>query len=276
MIQLANKQKEQLIIVINSLTYFMLAYFLVVTFTNLFSMLLGVANGFDGTLYYYGFILNPVHGSWSKDLVFQVFMLGTSVTLMTGVLFERLYKKKRKYPNAIKLLFLWIYIISFSWFFGNIIVGGFTNYGIGAAFRSFSIPLLISIVFSILAFGALLLIGYFSRLHVMISANIYFSHIRISEFRRFLFLQMLLPAFLGNILIFIFKIPHQAEFQFLDSFVVLSVFILISGLFLNPSTLQSINFKHHKRTKEVVVLPVAIFFLAFAILRIGLSFGFAL
>jgi len=135
---------------------------------------------------------------------------------------------------------------------------------------------LISIVFSILAFGALLLIGYFSRLHVMISANIYFSHIRISEFRRFLFLQMLLPAFLGNILIFIFKIPHQAEFQFLDSFVVLSVFILISGLFLNPSTLQSINFKHHKRTKEVVVLPVAIFFLAFAILRIGLSFGFAL
>lgn len=276
MIQMTKNQKDQLFIMINSLIYFMLAYFSVVTFTNLFSMLLGVANGCDGTLYYYGFILNPVHGSWSKDLVFQVFMLGTSVSLATGILFERLYKQKRKHSSPQKMYFLWFFILSFTWFFGNVIVGGLANFGIGAAFRSFSIPLIIRIVFSVGAVVTLLLIGYYSRFHVLISANIYFTHIRISGFRRFLMFQILVPAIIGNILIFLSKIPHHAEFFYLDSLVVLSVFLFIAGLYLNPSSLQSINFKPHNKTTEILVVPLAIMFLVIIILRIGLSSGLTL
>lgn len=266
-------QKEQFIITINSLIYFMLAYFSVIIFTNFISMLLGVANGCEGTLFYYGFILNPVHGSWSKDLVFQVFMLGTSLTLITGVVFERIYKQRRKFPNIFKLYFFWLYVLSFTWFFGNVIVGGLANFGIGAAFRAFSIPLIIRIVLSLGAAGALLLIGYHSRFHVLISANIYFTHIRISEFRKFLTSQILVPAIIGNLLIFVFKIPHHADFFYLDSLVVLSVFVFIAALYFNPSSLQSINFKPHKKTKEVLVVPLTIMFLVMIILRIGLSSG---
>lgn len=273
MIQKVIIQKEQLIITINSLTYFMLAYFSVVTFTNLFSMLFGVANGFDGRLYFYGFVLNPVHGSWSKDMVFQVFMLGTSLTLITGVVFERLYKQRRKFPNIFKLYLFWLYVLSFTWFFGNIIVGGLANFGIGAAFRAFSIPLIIRIVFSLGAAGALLLIGYHSRFHVLISANIYYTYIRISEFRKYLTFQILFPAIIGNLLIFLFKIPHHADFFYLDSLVVLSVFVFIAALYFNPSSLQSINFKPHKKVKKVLVVPLAIMFLVMIILRIGLSSG---
>lgn len=276
MIQMTKNQKDQFIIVINSLIYFMLAYFSVVTFTNFFSMLLGVANGCDGTLYYYGFLLNPLHGSWSKDLVFQVFLLGTSVSLAFGILFERLYKQKRKHSYPQKMYFLWLFILSFTWFFGNVIVGGLANFGIGAAFRAFSFPLIIRIVFSVGGFVTLLLIGYYSRFHVLISANIYYSHIRISEFRKFLMFQILFPAIIGNLLIFLFKIPHHAEFFYLDSLVVLSVFVFVAGLYFNPSSLQSVNFKPHKKTTEILYVPLVIMFLVIIILRIGFSSGLTL
>ena len=262
------------IIFFNSFVYFMLAYFSVVLFANLIAMLLGVTNGFSGTLYYYGFILTEAAGSrWSKDVVFQVFMLGPGITFITGVIFERLYKQKRKYSGIFKMYFFWLYVLSFTWFLGNIVVGGLANYGIGAAFKSFSIPLLFRVVFSVLAVAGLVLLGYFSRLHVLISANTYLSFIRIADFKKFLMYQVVFPALTANVLIFLLKIPHHADFNYLDSLVVLCVFLFVVGLFLSHFNLQSINFKHHKRIIEVVALPSLILIIVILAIRVGLSFG---
>jgi len=270
----SSDRKDRIVISANSFVYFMLAYFSVVLFTNIISMLLGIANGFEGTLFYYGFILTEVGGSqWSNDIVVQVFLLGTGLTFITGIVFERQYKQKRKYSGVLKMYLFWLYVLSFTWFFGNIIVGGLANYGIGAALRALSIPLLIRVVLSVLALAALLLLGYFSRLHVLISANIYFSFLRIADFKRFLLYQVVFPAVVANILIFLLKIPHHADFHYLDTVVVLSVFIFIAGLFLSHFNLQSINFKHHKRIAEVVVLPSVILLFVILLVRVGLSFG---
>lgn len=263
-----------IIISFNSFVYLMLAYFSVVLFTNLISMLLGVANGFSGTLYYYGFILTEVPGShWSKDVVFQVFMLGPGLTFIAGVVFERLYKQKRKYPGISKMFYFWLYVLSFTWFLGNIVVGGLANYGIGAALKAFSMPLLFRVVLSVMAVAGLVLLGYYSRLHLLISANTYFSFIRIADFRKFLLYQVFFPALAANILIFLLKIPHHADFGYLDSLVVLSVFLFITGLFLSHFNLQSINFKHHRRLNKPFFFPFVILALIILLVRIGLSFG---
>jgi hypothetical protein len=269
-----NNRNNFVIISVNSFAYLMLGYFSVLLFTNLLSMLVGVANGFSGTLYYYGFFLTEVAGShWSKDVIFQVYLLGTGLTFIAGIVFERHYKRKRKYSGKFKMYFFWLYVLSFTWFFGNVIVGGLANYGIGAALRALSIPLVMRVVLSVIAMAALVLVGYLSRLHVLISANTYFHFIRIADFRKFLLYQIFVPAIAANFLIFLLKIPHHDDFNYLDSLVVLSVFLFIAGLFLSHFNLQSINFKHHNRIAETAVLPLVILLIVILLVRVGLSFG---
>ncbi len=261
------------VIMINSLIYFLLAYFFVIIISNLSSIFFAKLSGFDATLYYYGFLLDKGTENWDNSTILGVFLLGPGITLLTGIIFERLYGKTRKHTTHIKLFYLWGFIISFSYFFGNVIVGAFFNFGIGAAFRALSIPIIIKVLIAVISMSALVLIGKYSTRHILISFNSYFIRINPEQINSLLNAQLLFPFLFGNVIIFLLKIPHQDEFYYLDTFVLLWLGIFIIPIYFINKQALSIKFKRKNNRFELQTAPLVLLLILILVFRIGLSFG---
>lgn len=263
------------IIVFNSLVYYLLAILTVILSSNLFALLLGAINEFQGKLFYYGFIIYPIDGHWSQDDVALIFMFGIMYTLFFAILFERLYKWRRKYSENIKLYFLWCYILAITWFFGNVIIGAFSNYSIGAVMEVLGIPMVIRIIIAIL-FGVLLFfLGRLSIKNVLISGNIYFKHLHSDKNFFLIKAQLLFPAILGILAYFLYRIPHQGDYQFRDTLAHMTVLIFILGAFWGTLQPRSIGFKRKRDWIDFdfyalgILTVIAIFIRVF--LRDGIS-----
>ena len=271
--------KFNICVVINSLVYFLIAYYLVVFSFNLFSMSIAKLLGFDVELFYYGFTWSGQE--WTTDYTILVFFIGNLLTLVIAVLFERLYRKQRKYAKGIKILYLWIYLIAVIWFLGNIIVGAFFNFGIGAAIRAYRIPFFLRLILAMIAIYSMLFLGKKAQKHVRISANLYFPKLSGRNFGGYLLQQIVLPAIFGILIIILLKIPYLGLYNYVDVYLLLTVVFFIAGLFYKFDSHGSITFK--TRGKDGVVLdrkrcnlyffPMFIMFLILALVRLGLMNG---
>ncbi|MCF8364528.1 MAG: hypothetical protein K9H16_02010 [Bacteroidales bacterium] len=268
-----SKEKNFWIIMVNSLSYFMLAYVAVVMLTNSFSILLANIEGVNGVLYYYGFdVLNPDR-TWSGELTFLIFFLGIGFSFALGLLFERIYKLRRKHTSHLKLFFLWGYILSFTYFFGNVIVGAFFYFGTGVLFDTFSIPVLFRVVAGVVAAGALVYMGIYSTRGFVISLNSYQTFIERTEFNWFLKAQLLYPSIIGSVLILFLKIPHHNDFLMLDTLIWFALVIPVVTIFINLKGETSIRFKRKNLKIQIFKLPIIIFLIIILIYRLGLSNG---
>ncbi len=268
-----SKEKQFWIIVINSLSYFMLAYVTVLILTNSFSILMANIEGVNGVLYYYGFDVLNFDRSWSKELTFLVFFFGIGFSFALGLLFERLYKRIRKHTSHRKMFFLWGYIISFTYFFGNVLVGAFFYFGIGVLFETFSIPVLFRIIFGVLALGALIYLGIYSTRGFLISLNSYQTFIERAEFTWFLKAQLLYPFIIGSVLIVFLKIPHHNDFFMLDTLVWSTMIVPVVAIFIYLKGKSSIRFKRKNSVIKIFSIPIIIFIIVMLIYRIGLING---
>lgn len=264
------------IMVFNSLVYYMLAIFTVILSSNFFALLLGSYNQFTGKLFYYGFLIFPSDGHWSHDDIALIFMFGTMYTLFFAIFFERLYKWRRKHRGNIKLYFLWCYILAITWFLGNIIVGAFSNYSVGAVLDIMRIPMAVRIMIAI-AFGFLLFfLGRISRKHVLISGNMYLKHLHSDRNVFLVKAQLLFPAALGIIAYFLFRTPHQADFQFRDTLVHITVFIFILGVLWGVQQPTSIGFKKKRDWVDFDYWALGSLIIAAVFIRIYLNSGYSI
>ena len=269
-------------IVVNSLVYFLIAYYFVVFSYNLFSMVLAKALGFDVELFYYGFTHSGK--AWTTSDTILVFFVGNALTLIGAILFERLYKKQRKYARGIKMLFLWIYLISIIWFLGNIIVGAFFNFGIGAAVRAYRIPFFLRLLFAMISIYLLLFLGRKAQKHVRVSANLYYARLLRDDTGGFFLYQIAVPSLLGIVVIMLLKIPHLAMYHFVDIYLLLTILFFLGGMFYKYKSHGSMVFKAHdsdklrlKRRKcKIAILPLIIAIIVLAAVRVGLMDGIPL
>jgi len=264
-------EKNNYFVSLNSLVYFLLAYFVVIFSINLFSILLGVVNGFNAQLFYYGYFFSGKE--WSNQNIFSVFFFGNSLSLLFAILAERLYKEKRKYASSFKLFYLWVYIISISFFLGNFIVGAFFDFGIGSALIALNIPFIIRLVFAILSVIALLNLGYYSQKHIQISANVYFIKISNDLLPDFFVKQIVIPSLLGIIFIILFKIPYLGMYNYLDLLVLLPIFLFVGGTFIRIKYLHSMKFKRKTNSMKLSIIPIFILIIFILVLKIGLKNG---
>jgi len=228
-------QRKYWIVVINSLIYFLLAYYSVILLTNAFSLLLAKLYGFNGTLYHFGVILDIKQWQWSDNFVFLIFFFGTAFPLLLGIIAIKKYKKIRRSSCHYKMFFFWAYLISFSYFFGNLLIGVIFYFGFGAVFVSYSVPLIIKIIFGVIAFFVLIMIGKNSVRNTMVSFSSYFQEVSKPDISKYLNLQILFPALIGNVIIFLLKIPHHSEFSYHDTYVLLCMFIVIISIYASPN-----------------------------------------
>ena len=267
------KKKQLLTIVINSLSYFMLAYFAVIVLTNSISILLAKIEGVNGVLYYYGFDLIDYNRFWSKELTFLIFFFGLGFSGLFGFLLERAYKKKRRHSKHFKLFLLWGYFLGFIYFFGNVLVGAFFYFGTGVIFEVFNIPGIFRIGSGVVAIAALIYLGIYATRSFLISLNSYQTFIDRQNFNWFLRAQVLYPYIIGNILIFLIKIPNHTIYFGLDTLVWLTGIIPIISLFINLPGKSSIRFKKKIHAIHLFHIPIIIFIVVMLLYRFGLAYG---
>ena len=266
-------------IVINSFVYFLIAYYLVVFSFNLFSMTIASLLGFDVELFYYGFTWSGQE--WRIEDTILVFFVGNLLTLVIAILFERLYSKQRKYAKGIKIFYLWVYLIAIIWFLGNVIVGAFFNFGIGAAIRAYKIPFFLRLILAMAAIYSLLFLGKKAQKHVQVMANLYFPKLLSRNVRNYFTQQIVLPIILGVLVIILLKIPYLGLYHYVDVYLLLTVVFFIAGLFYRHNSLDSMSFKSRdsdsdylkRKACSISIFPIIILFLVLAIVRIGLMNG---
>jgi len=281
MVKFFKIEKFNICITINSLAYFLIAYYFVVFSFNLFSMVLASWLGFEVELFYYGYVWSGA--DWTTDYTIIVFFVGNSLTLLLAVLFERLYRKQRKYAKGIKLLYLWIYLIAIMWFLGNIIVGSIFNFGIGAALRAYRIPFFLRAILAMISVGSLLYLGFKAQKHFRVSANLYYQKLKRKTFRGFLFQQIVAPTVLGIVIIILLKIPYVGMYNYADIALLLTMVFFIVGLFYKQKKQVSISFKthgvddgsQHGKYCSISFIPIIIMIIVLALVRIGLMDGIA-
>jgi hypothetical protein len=265
------------VITINSTAYFMLAYIAFIVLINFISLLM--ANFFydvGGTLYHYGFDLNTQNFEWSLESVVLIFFIGVLVALLFAVYFQILYKSIRRVTDHWKLFLLWFYLIAYTVFLGDIIIGAFVNYMTGAFFNFMFTPMFLRVIIGILGLIALIVIGVNSAKNVLISLNIYLKKASIPASRPFILAQILYPFLIGNLIIFLLKIPQEAKFGYIDTFVLLSMFVIIAAIIFKSNTLSSINFSRHTDSFKIRSGPVIIAIIAILLFRFGLGMGISI
>lgn len=270
---LQNKNKKFWIIVINSLAYFMLAYLVVIILTNSFSILLANVEGVKGKLHYYGFDLLSETSHWSSELTFLIFFFGIGFSFFLGLIFERLYKRSRKHSRHSKMFYLWGYFISFTYFFGNMLVGAVFYFGTGVVFEEFSLPWVFRIASGVLALAALIYLGVYATRGFQISLNSYAPFIERTDLKWYLTAQLLYPVIIGNVLILFLKIPEYNHVNMLDTLVWLTMVIPAISVFVNISGQPSIRFRRKNVQINIFRVPLIICIIAILVYRIGLMNG---
>lgn len=266
-------------IALNSTAYFLLAYYIVIFSFNLFSIAICNVLGFDVELFYNGFIHSGKQ--WTPGKIILVFFVGNAFTILTAIGFDLLYRKQRKYVRGIKLLYLWIYIVSIVWFFGNIIVGAFFNFGIGAALRAYHVPFFLRLIFAIIAISLLVFFGIRTQKHIRVSANLYFQKLSGKVTRSFFLAQIAFPVLVGLLIVILLKLPGIGMYKFYDIYVLLSFLFFLAGLFYQSDSLQSISFKtynvdntnKYKKNCSFSIYVVLFAIALMALIRLGLDSG---
>lgn len=262
------------IILINSTVMFLLAWFVVIVSSNLFSILLIKSLGFQSVLYHYGFFYS--NDTWSRDDIVIVYVLGYMWNIALAVIAERWYKTRRKYASPWNLLLLWIYILSVTWLLGSLMAGTYFNFGLGAGLRALGIPLIIRVVLGILGVALLVFLGLRSRNHLIISAGSYLPSIEKSGLTRFMLAQAFLPALLGLIIVFLYKIPHQGAFQYLDFLIFLTIFLFFTGALFQNNKFSRLRFRRKKANIRLRYLPLILCLLILVLSRMLLAKGISL
>ncbi len=267
-------------IVINSLVYFLLAYFLVAFLSNLVLIAIAKIIGFNAVLSYNGFVLSGA--KWTNDNIIAIYFFGNLTSLIMAFLFRRIYYIERKSTSKIKIFYLWLYIISISWFLGEIIVGALFHTGIGAALIAFRVPYIFRLALAIVGIIVLIFMGNNAQKHVMHSANSYFTSISSHKIRLFFINQFLLPTVIGFLVIVLFKLPNISEYNYVDLYMLLSIAFVVIGLLWGYGQLKSITF--YSRNKNILAKPeckvsykqIVVLLFVILIIRVGLMNGLSI
>lgn len=269
--------KKLTVITINSTAYFMLAYISFIVLINLISIIMAnIVYDTSGTLYHYGFELVDKNFSWSLDSVILIFFIGVFVALLFAIYFQFLYKSIRKVTSGWKLFLLWFYLIAYTVFFGDILFGTFLNYMPGAFFNFMFLSMPARIIIGIIGVVALFVVGVASAKNILISLNIYLKKVNATASNLLIMSQILFPFIIGNVIIFLLKIPNHSKFGYIDTFVLLSMLIIIIAAFGKIHQMDSVIFKRHFDKFQLKPKPIIAAVIAILIFRLGLGAGITL
>jgi hypothetical protein len=207
----------------------------------------------------------------------MITLSGPVVSLALGVVWYKLVLKKRDLSPMVKLFFVWLTFHSFNMFFGAFVAGVITNQGFGYVANWMFMGIVLKILFSMLALGALAYIGYRATGQFLATSN---SVNRINKHNKdyFILAQGVIPWLVGSGILVLLKIPDKPPQH--QNIIVYDLIIVGSFVFMVLATLikrdakpaVAVNSKRRDKTKlGWLYMLVAIGLIAFY--RIALEPG---
>lgn len=217
-----------LIAILHSLVFFLIAWILIWFFKNLTTIL--IANSLEiPTVWYYHRIDFMIPQSvWNADLVKLTFSGAPVLSLIIAVLCLIAYYNVMDLNGILKLVFLWGFIHGWTGFFGSIFIGTLTNTGFGHVVIWLYLNDTARLTTNLISLFMLFLGGFFIAKPTLISANYYLNLLPQQARSRFLAAQVIIPAFIGLLVIAALRVPASLEDQLIPAtslLVILPVFM---------------------------------------------------
>jgi len=263
-------RKNFWIIVLNSTSTFVLAYLLVFYINHfakvVMSAMFNIPVAFDWDQIYY-FIQGY---QWTHDMVTTIFSAGPILVFIFGIISYGAYWAIHAETSRLKMFFIWFTLLSFNFFFGNLLIGNIFTRGIGYVFQWAYFSDTAKVVIAMIGFFGLVLTAFIMKRPVLFSANSYFTGLKERNFPFFFMAQIVVPFLIGNALSIVYFFP-RILFQERYSWISLGVVLLI--LFMGINDEESVVFDPDEPPPPVTVSRVLVIaaVLVYVVLRILLN-----
>ena len=225
-------RKNFWIIVLNSTSAYVLAYLLVFYISHftkvVMAAMFNIPVSFDWDQVYYYIEAYQ----WTHDMVTTIFSAGIFLVLIFGIIsFGALFALREEFTR-LKIFFIWFTLLSFNFFFGNLLIGNIFTRGIGFVFQWAYFSDTAKVVIAMIGFFGLIMTALLMRNPILFSANSYFTGLKEKNFPFFFTSQIIVPFIIGSF-ISIFYFYPRILFQERYSWMSLAVVLLIIFMGIN-------------------------------------------
>lgn len=255
---------------INSVALFIIAYLLVFMIYQLTVLVVASRWGLDSVLYYYDLAFNDYSPLWSRYNIIVVTFSGPFISLVLGFLFYKWVANRPKVKGFLKLFVLWIGFHGFNLFLGAFVSGVSFDEGFGYVANWLFLNVFWKFLLSLIFLFILGMTGYFSAQKFLETSNSTYR-VRKENRTRFLFHQVVLPWFIGSLIIFLVKIPNNMPYE--TGTLVTLLVAVVPVLFNTKAIPRADKIGNHKPTKimwSYIIMLIVILLLY----RVGLDTGY--
>ena len=158
-------------------------------------------------------------------------------------------------------------------FFGEILVGAILGKGFGFVILYLFLMDTGKVILTILGFVAMFATGLILTRFSLYSANIYFNDLLRINRLKFIFSQFIIPFLIGNLVIFLIKLPQIRNF---DIAMNASMVLFLIPVLVKSINIEDLYFDEDPRTIRLkMIIPITALSLLF-LFRLILGFGIRL
>ncbi len=268
--------KEYVVIMLNSLMAFLIAYYFIMLSSKIASSV--AALFFDiASVIYNGHISFIVIGDsgWSFDAIKTVFSAGPIIAMLIGLVSILIFSQVYKERGVLKLVLLWVAIHGFNQIIMGTLVGSLMGQGMGYvvmyAYFMDTDKLILSLSMIVLA----LILGWILVRVWINTANSYYTCLLSKDRVQFILVQVLFPYLIGNMIVLLVALP---DFNLFEMVVNLSLLVFLMPTLLGAAKQPDCYFEVEEEINVRWRYKMFIFAVVFIvgiryILHFGIHFG---
>lgn len=234
------KNRVYPVIFLNSLFFFLCAYLILFFISRISIAISASAFSIPVRLYYHEIDFLIRSTDWNPDAVTVIFGTGPLLCFIIGLILLIIFIIVATESGILRILLVWLVILSIVSFFGEIIIGALLNQGVGYVIMYLFIMDTGKIVLTL--FGGILLFtaGLVMSRILLFLANTYLTDLKGLSKTRFIIFQYLFPYLAGIIILQLVEVP---KFSLFTTLVRLCGIIFLIPVLSRSASLQDIYFE---------------------------------
>ncbi len=268
--------KEYVVIMLNSLMAFLIAYYFIMLSSKIASSV--AALFFDiASVIYNGQISFIVIGDsgWSFDAIKTIFSAGPVIAMLIGLISILIFSQVYAERGVLKLVLLWISFHGFNQIIMGTLVGSLMGQGMGYVVMYSYFMDTGKFILSVVMFVLALVLGWiFIRVWIQ-TANSYYTCSLSKDRPQFILVQVFFPYFIGNIIVLLVTLP---DFNLFETVVNLSLLVFLMptlfGASKQPDSFFEVEEDIDVRWRYKMFIFAIIFIVGIRyVLHFGIHFG---
>lgn len=266
----APKRKSFFIITANSTVMFLFSYLSLFLLSQATTVIAAGFFNFPTIVYYYEVYFNISPDEWYHDAVKTIFSAGPLLNLLIGFSFLIIFNNIRELTGVFKLFFLWGFLHTINMLFGAMLIGTLFETGVGHVISWMYVMDTGKMLYSIVSIFILVLTGLVATRQFLFTGNSYYNKLDRQNSTLFIMAQVLLPYILGNAAMILIR---QPKFIFYDTFVLLTLIIVIIPVLATYRTYNDLYFEEGEKKQHITWISLLLLMLLILFFRGVLSMG---